>query len=68
MKDLEMVSKSGEKYKITAEEIGEVLINLETTREILGHTSIKSTLRYVHGMEDIPEFAFVRDIFLRDSR
>jgi len=53
-------------YEINPRVVGQFLINLERIKELLGHTTITSTIRYVHGLENIPEYVFVRDIILRE--
>ena len=56
------------KVLVFAIDIGTVLINLETTREMLGHTNLTSTLRYTHGLDGVPAFDFVKYILLRENR
>ena len=62
--------KEGIEYKenITAEQIGEIFINLETTRDLMGHKNIRSTLQYTHGLDGLPAFAFIKEIILREGR
>ena len=48
-------------------QIGKILTNLENTRIQLGHKTIKSTLRYVNGMDGIPAFDYVKYIIDREN-
>jgi len=48
--------------------VGRLFCNLETARELLGHKTIKSALRYVHGeITQLPEYKFIEGIVMREG-
>jgi hypothetical protein len=63
----EDVDQSKSVIEVKADQIGAILINLESTRELLGHKTLASTLIYTNGLDGVPEFDFVKHIILRES-